>query len=244
MAEIRVRDLAVMFEATWSFDDGRPTWRNHAHGGAAVFDPFPGYPHDRAVVDEMVERVAGVLPPLWDVDVVVADREVIGRTNGFSSLRSDGEYVGDVWTPLPPQGLIMLSGKRIPPHPAMTRYLVGHEYGHNVEWMLEYARGGQGRLQRGEVAAEYARLRGLGEPHWGSGGRWHDSVTEIFACDFRIIVCRVEPDYWPHPGIAHPYDNHLLPNDLHGWWAAAEEQLRAAPAPAAAAAAAVEVSGG
>ena len=40
-----------------------------------------------------------------------------------------------------PIGLICLAGKRIPPHPAMTRYLMGHEYGHGVFYHLARLRG-------------------------------------------------------------------------------------------------------
>ncbi len=130
----------------------------------------------------------------------------------------DGKYVKDT-----PIGLIVMSGKRQPPHPAMTRYLVAHEYGHNVEWMLERVRDSK-TLHSGEVVAEYAKLRGLPDDalHHGSGGRWHDSATEIFACDFRILVGQTETEHWPHPGIPHPVD---VDADLAAWWAQSLDEM-------------------
>lgn len=218
---IVVRPLDVMAEATWHFRDSQPTWRHHMHGSVATFDPFPGYAHDLDVVQESAELVQGRCPPLWDVDLYVADREEVGRSNGFSNVHEGGRYVDGEWSKGPPNGLIVLSGKRVPPHPALTRYLVAHEYGHNVEWMLEHLHGSKG-LHSGAVVAEYAKVRGLPAPvHHGSGGRWHDSATEILACDFRVIVCEVETGFWPHPGVARPEEVPALAE----WWAQALDEM-------------------
>lgn len=224
MAEIVIRELNVMTDAGWSFNDSMPVWRHGRLGSSGRFDPFPAYPHDVAVVREMAERVQRICPPRWDVELYVADREELGRSNGYSNAHEDGHYDdNDHWVRDAPSGLIMLSGKRVPPHPAMTRYLVAHEYGHNVEWMLNDARGE--RLQGDAVVTEYAKMRGMSTPvHHGSGGRWHDSAAEVFACDFRILVCDVEEEFWPHPGVPHPRE---LPQtgDLIAWWAKAQEGL-------------------
>jgi hypothetical protein len=170
------------------------------------------------------EHVAGWCPPVWDVDLYIADREETGRTNAWSTVHEDGRYEGDTWVKDPPIGLIVLSGKRTPPHPALTRHLVAHEYGHNVEWMVNYTRGVG--LHDDSLAREYAEMRGLPDSalHHGTGGRWHDSVHEILACDFRIVVCDIEPEYWPHPGIPHPD----RVDELDGWWADAVNALTAA----------------
>jgi hypothetical protein len=217
---ISVHELDIMTAARWSFNDGWPKWQHRLHGSCGEFDPFPAYPHEVALVQQTASHVQQRFAPLWDVELFVANREERGRANGYSSLHMGGHYDdNDQWVKTDPVGLIVLSGKRVPPHPAVSRYLVAHEYGHHVEWMLEHLRGSKS-AHSGRVIAEYADLRGLPKPvHEGGGGRWHDSAAEIFACDFRIIVCGVEVDYWPHPGIAHPRDP-SLPHDLWGWWAA------------------------
>lgn len=224
---IHVQPVNICAEVTWAYRDGLPVWRHRQHGAAATFDPFPAYPHDLTVIEEAARHVEACTTLMWDVEMYVADREAQERTNGFSALSDSGHYEGDTWVKDPTVGLIMLSGKRIPPHPAMSRYLVAHEMGHNVEWMLNKARG-EKHAQTGSVIAEYAKLRGLSTPlHAGSGGRWHDAAEEVFACDFRIVVCNVETEYWPHPGVPHPRDL-SLPNDLWSWWADALETLKTA----------------
>lgn len=214
-ATIKVRQIEVMREARWAFDDNCPKWRHQPHGSVTTFDPFPAYPHDMDVVRETAAHVARMFPPLWDVDLVVADREFTSRCNAHAGFHQSGHYEAEKWVKDPPVGLIILSGKRIPPHPAVSRYLVGHEYGHNVQNMLEIAGGGK-HGHEDKVLTEYAQMRGMALPiHHGSGGSWHDSAAEVFACDFRVVVCDVETSYWPHPGIPHP---HQLDVDLSAWW--------------------------
>lgn len=229
MAEIKVHLLDLATDANWSFRDSQLRWQHGAHGSSGTFDPFPAYGHDIAEVERTAKHVAGCCPPLWDVDLFVANREETGRTNGYSSIvepqhqDDDGKWVRDA-----PVGLIVLSGKRIPPHPATTRYLVAHEYGHNVFWMIGRARDPARSIYSEDWLVDYATMRGLPTPvHAGSGGRWHDSASEVFACDFRMIVCRVEPDYWPHPGIPQPFDDEVA-TELAQWWGTALEDLGAA----------------
>ena len=224
MSSIIVRKLNVMRDSEWSFRNSVPCWRHGKHGTAATFDPFPAYPHDLQVVRAAADYVAECCPPAWDVELYVADREEVGRSNGFSNVHEDSHYDGDEWVKDPPVGLIMLSGKRVPPHPAVTRYLVAHEYGHNVEWMINAARGAK-HAHDEQLAKDYMQMRGLGQEslHHGSGGRWHNGVHEIFACDFRLVVCGVEPDYWPHPGVPRPED---VPA-VKAWWSEALASLSA-----------------
>jgi hypothetical protein len=228
---ITVRPVDIMAEAYWRWETGTPQWRDKRGGPASAFDPFPAYRHDVATVEATAQQVAAVALPAWDVDIIVADREEVGRTNGFSAIGDGGHYEGDEWVKDPPWGLIMLSGKRIPPHPAMTRYLVAHEIGHHVEWWVNWARGAK-NWQDATLVNEYAELRGLGTRHFGTGGRWHDSPTEVFACDFRIVVCGIETEFWPHLGVPRPEE---VGADLKGWWAQAIDDLRASVVAATAA---------
>jgi hypothetical protein len=214
--EVSLRRLDVLADATWQFRDGAPVWHDPVTGyQLATFDPFPGYPHDQATARTAVAEVVRVWPPAWDITVYLADREDSSRVNGFSQLREPGRYVGDEWVTTAPAGTVVLSGKRIPPHPAMTRYLIAHEYGHHVEWMINQ-RAGARHLRSDDTARRYLTVRHLGDAalHHGDGGRWHSSVHEVLACDFRILVAGVETGFWPHPGIARPEE---VPG-LEAWW--------------------------
>lgn len=216
-AEISVRELDVMAEADWDFRTGDPSWQWGNYRRMATFDPFPAYPHHLDDVVEAAGFVQDCFAPAWNVELYVADREEVGRSNGFSYVHAGSHYddASDKWVQDKPTGLIVLSGKRVPPHPAVSRYLVAHEFGHNVQYMIARYKGHE-NLHADEWLAAYAELRGLGAAnmHPGNGGRWHDSITEIFACDFRILICDLEPGFWPHPGIAHP----TQVDGLNRWW--------------------------
>jgi len=223
MAEIRVHELRVAEQGRWQFRDSALTWCPvKRYGFTSTFDPFPAYAHDRAATEAAAAHVQGCWPPLWDVDCYLADREENSRSNGHSNVH-EGHYEGGEWVKFP-AGMIMLGGKRVPPHPAMTRYLVGHEYGHNVAYMLNSLRDGVKHIaSTDDLEREYAQVRGLpdGSVHHGEGGNWHDSACEIMACDFRILVCQVETEFWPHPGIPRPEDA----GGVAGWWRAASARL-------------------
>jgi hypothetical protein len=213
--EIRVHNIDLMRDGNWSFRD-TPSVVTYSpkNYGAGTFDPFPAYSHRPEHVAAAADAVMAAFPPLWDVDLYSMNREEIGRSNGYSNLRDSGHWEDDEYVKDPITGVIVLSGKRIPPHPAVTLYLVAHEYGHNVEFMLNAARGSSPSSD--DLITEYAEFRGLPPEsvHHGSGGRWHDSAAEIFACDFRILVCRTEAGYWPHPGVKRPE----FVEGLREWW--------------------------
>jgi hypothetical protein len=121
--KLTVHTLAVMTDATWSFRDSAPTWKSGTFGSSGTFDPFPAYPHLMAPIEETAALVAEKIPPVWDVSLFVADREEVGRSNGFSNVTDGGHYDDNKWMKGPPSGIIVLSGKRVQPHPAVSRYL-------------------------------------------------------------------------------------------------------------------------
>lgn len=100
--------------------------------------------------------------------------------------------------------------------------LVAHEYGHVVEDFLNTAVRNNS-LGSTATEQEYAELRGLPlHIDAGGGGHWHDKPGEVMANDFRLLVCGVEPEYWPHPGIPRPEGN----TQLIDWWQRAEAACR------------------
>lgn len=226
MPEIIVKAIDAVRDSTWDFASSKPTWHHpgDTYAVSASFDPFPAYPHDMDVVRDTAAKVQEVCPPSWNVELFVSDREEFSRTNAFSSVRhrKRDDDKDDI------TGYIVMGGKRIPPHPAMTRYLVGHEYGHNVSYMLSMARG-EKYAHDTPWMKDYAIMRGLDPDvvyHHGNGGTWHNSIGEIFACDFRIAVCGIEPEFWPHPGIPGPLEaTHA--KRVAKWWRRALKDLGA-----------------
>lgn len=175
-------------------------------------DPFPSYRHDMFLVNDTMKHVTKALPidNVMDVQVSLLSHEVDSRVNGYAWAT---EY-NDQDTVLRDRkwhGQIVLSAKRTPIHPGMTRYLVAHEYGHLVQRAVEIANG----LTEYAFEEKYAEMRGVANnPAGYGGGTWHLSPGELFANDFRLLVCRVETEFWPHPDVARP---ETLPSMLNFW---------------------------
>lgn len=203
---------ATPADLTWAFRDGVPRYHHDASDGTVV-DPFPCYPHDVDVVTQVAEVCAAAFPPAWPVTYHVAEFEDVARTNGWSAYAYTYDEAEAKW--VPGHGHVFLSGKRVPPHPAVTRYVTAHEYGHQVQWFLEQQRGIFGER---ELITEYARMRGIEPVERYGGGVWHRHVEEVFACDFRVWVLGIEEDYWPHDGIDHPCRGQAT-QPVRTWWA-------------------------
>ena len=206
-------------DLSWGFTDTMPSFsvKSGRYGRREKVDPFPCYAHDLTLVQSEAERTASLFPVPFAVQVYVSSFEMEGRTNAHAYTEFDYDYDGKKVNGEYPVssavGVIVISGKRIPIMPAMTRYLVSHEYGHLVEEALKKAK----RLD----IEEYAKMRGCeprGAEHYG-GRTWHKAFGEIFANDFRIIVCNREPEFWPHP-VPHPNSDKTLIE----WWIAQAEQ--------------------
>jgi hypothetical protein len=148
------------------------------------------------------------------VDVYLLPCEETGRTNGFSYRWR--EFRADAGTP--DRHSIVLSAKRIPIHPAVTRYVVAHEYGHHVQWWVQQALG----IERPDAHAPdsqftrdvYGPLRGIDGDDDPNPGRWHLAAGEVLADDFRVLVADVEVEFWPHSGVPRPE----TVDGLVGWW--------------------------
>ncbi len=218
---MRAPRVVVVRRLQWPFDGSRDPLVAIAapapgcRGRQERVDPFPCYLHDAALVREQLASVAARFPLGAPCLVSLVAFESLDRTNGCCEIASawgeGGKETG--WA-----ASIRLWGKRIPPHPAMTRYLVAHEYGHAVEAAIARTEFSDGKAgdRSSRLGAAYRELRGLRRaPRGGYGGQtWHVATGEIFANDFRILVCDVEPEFWPHAGIRRPHEV----RGLREWW--------------------------
>jgi hypothetical protein len=198
-AKLKVVDARAL---QWGFSSSWPVYRG-AYSGVHL-DPMPCYSHDLEVVSETLKLVEAAWPAEVPITFHIADFEETTRT--LAHTQSEQNWVDDKegdeddghWEINASH--IFLSGKRTPIHPAVTRYLVGHEYGHAVEdWI--WSRLG---TEEKEMQVEYAKIRPGTDVHHGDVGVWHNATSEVMACDFRILIAKIEKDYWPHYGVARP----------------------------------------
>lgn len=196
--------IVTLFETkdlSWSFDGQDPSFYvAHAnnYGRHEKVYPTPAYHHDIDLVRAEFSRLRELAPLPFPLLVAVFSHEFHGRTNGFYNEHAHYNYEtskADYHI-----GTICLSGKVIPLHPAMTRYLVSHEYGHGVEDQLQRIRGMKDFALR-RYYVEHVRPDALDS--YGPG-KWHSNVGELMANDFRILVAGREPEFWPHPGFSRP----------------------------------------
>jgi hypothetical protein len=193
--------VELLSDPSHDFDEKGPFYRcgNGNYPRQIFVDPAPCYHHDVALVKAKLVELRRVAPLPLPLTVYLLSHEETSRCNG---AYTDDYVYGDDKTQVeiggkkryPPTGWIVLSGKRIPIMPAMTRYLIAHEYGHAVEHWLGKVRHGEDRMNT------WYRKHVRPEAEHGYGcGRWHKNIGEVFANDFRILVAKAEPEFWPHP---------------------------------------------
>jgi len=202
---VELRDLE------WPFG-GKPCVR--PGGWHTYVDPFPCYAHPVGLVRETLELVESHVDVVCKPTYYVLHNEPSERTNGWATTRS--RYPRDEDHPW--DGIVVLCGKRIPLHPAMTRYLTSHEYGHHAEYEALRRRGKE--AHDNDVRDEYRKLRGLPakEPAYYGGRTWHLASSEVFANDFRVLICGVEEEFWPHEA-PHPMElSNSKRAKLRAWW--------------------------
>lgn len=159
-------------------------------------DPTPCYHHDVHLVERELAHNLRVCPLPIPLKIAVMCYESIGRVNAFYA----NQNVYNENAPALFYGTITMMGKRTPIHPAMTRYLVSHEYGHGVQYALERAIG----LKADNIEPWYKeQFRPTATSKYGPGN-WHTNTGELIANDYRILVAQKETEFWPHEGYARP----------------------------------------
>jgi hypothetical protein len=214
------QEVKLLTDPSWGFDDDGPGYYLSFDGTYArkeKVDPAPCYAHDVEAVRAELAHLQCVAPVPVPLGIFVLSHEMRGRTNAWCSedrVYPNGGGHADSY----PVGIIAMSGKRIPVHPAMTRYLVAHEYGHFVEQFLARARGLKDGLRLRQYYREHCRPEG--SEAYGCG-KWHQATGEIFANDFRILIAKREAEFWPHPGVPRPEENLAV----IGFWAKVREEF-------------------
>ncbi len=195
-------------DLSWQFNgENKPYYyekNRYSYNGINYVDPFPCYYHNIELVKEQVEIVEKLFPMGISPMYYIASNEAYSRTNGQCSCQEiyDEEHKGKLASPFEP--IITLWGKRIPLMPAMTRYLISHEYGHAVEEWIKFKLGIKDR-DRKTFLTEYCKIRGVEYNEKYGGLNWHNAPSEIFANDFRIIIGGTENEFWPHD-VEHPLE--------------------------------------
>jgi len=195
-----------------------------SHAGSwprqTTVDAAPAYPHDEQLARAELAHLQRVAPLPFPLAIYLLSHEARSRTNAHydDGYSREGEQIEIAGVKrYPPIGCIVLSAKRIPIHPAMTRYLVSHEYGHGVMYHLARLRG----IDDSKLLTAYVdECRPDTKRTYGCG-RWHSNVGELFANDFRILVAEREREFWPHPGFARPDENLAVV----GFWTQALKEL-------------------
>lgn len=201
--------VKVLKDVEYGFDDKGPRYYT-SHAGSYrtqhFVDPAPCYAHDVELVKKELQHLQAVAPLPDPLAIFLLSHEELGRTNAWcedAMFWDDKEVQHHV-------SIITVNAKRIPPHPAMTRYLIAHEYGHAVNnWIVRFA-----KVKDEEFDQRYISDFRLKATTAYGCGKWHQNVGELIANDFRILVAKREKEYWPHEGFERPEKV----KGLTKWW--------------------------
>ena len=201
-------------ELNWDFSSKNPTFKlvtpNCKYPSwIQGVDVKPAYTHNLELVEKEVEKVEKLFPIKFKPYYFINPFDTESRTNGYAdknTIYNDNERTTF-------DSIVVLHGKTIPIHPAMTRYLIAHEYGHCVDNWICYCKNYASEKSVTQFDIEYAKIRRVELSSDYGPGKWHKNIGEIIANDFRICVCNSEPEFWPHE-IEHPH-NH---KDINDYW--------------------------
>ena len=183
---------------SWGFDDSGSyiMLPRKPYPYPEYVDPYPCYPHDIEIVRKEIERNEAIIKLPFFPDYFVLSNEGKSRTSGSACANELWEAENENPKLAP---YIILWGKRICHHPAMTRYLVAHELAHVVHYNLKYIL----KSKNDTFEEEYAKMRGIECNKSYGAGKWHTNIKEIIANDIRICIFDKENEFWPHNAV-HP----------------------------------------
>lgn len=174
-------------------------------------DPFPCYSHQKELLLKEIEYVENKVPLPYKPEWMILPFESFCRTNGQAT--DNKKWLEDGKTL--PRPYITIFGKRIPIMPAMTRYLICHEYCHVIHMNLAHIF----NMDYNEFGTMYAqKVRKMDSFEKYGALRWHNNEREILANDLRILIFDRENEFWPHD-VQHPSKR----PDIKEWW---EETLK------------------
>lgn len=198
-------------DLNWNFESGKPYFNTISYSPYKSrrinVDPFPCSQHNIELLTSHIEKIETAFPVGSCVRYYVFPFEIEGRTNAWASSMEVWDEEGKKKTPI--ESDIVFSGKRTIIHPAMTKYLVAHEYGHVVDKWIQHCMKKEKETNNDQediFHKEYADMRGIPMSVGYGGGRWIDAIVEIIADDFRIIVGKTDIDFYPH-SCTHPLES-------------------------------------
>lgn len=233
LARVAVLDPS---DLRFGYDDKPPRWEQQPalkanYPRSESVDPWgPAYTHNEELTRALLRECVAAAPlGSAPVTLYLSLWDGLARMNGWSDYchphYGDEADYRDWWRGpglRPWEGVISLSGKRIEIHPAVTRYVVAHEYGHLVDTALAQLRWPGDPNAFHKLHEDYRRLRRLDTvSHYGNGTH-HLDVGEVLANDFRTIAVERERDFW-----AHPVTPGWKLKRVVAWWERALADLRA-----------------
>lgn len=190
-------------ELIWDFCGEHPYYRVNKLSSDFYedikIDPFPCTSHNMEIIKKEVEVVERHFPIGSLLQWIIIPHEFISRSNAYASYeeiwrdeRKEKNKL-DAW--------IVFCGKRTNIHPAMTKFLVSHEYGHQVDYWITHCMMEEEKSNDRDIfRKKWAEVRGI---EWSNdegygAGRYHNSITEMIADEFRVVVMDRDTDFWQH----------------------------------------------
>jgi hypothetical protein len=196
----------------WSFSGDGPKYYVKGltgYGDTIDVDPFPCVSHDMNILCWEVEKTENLFKTDALLRWISIEHEIKHYTNAWAShtcIYNDNDYEFRKKHKI--EGTIVMSGKRTIVHPAMTKYLVAHEYGHIIDyWITACMLEESDKSDYEPFRTVYGKMRNVDSKRGGyGGGRWVGDIAEVIADDFRVLIAGVDTDFYIHEkaGVRHP----------------------------------------